>query len=257
MSKKKRTRRPSSAAPAAVAPVSGAAAETFEASPESDSEGSDTQATAEGGDTAQDASRDHVTEPTESTPTPTPIAEPRRASDDSRSDGPRLQQSGDAGAMPSWTMHESGDVRGVLIQVAGGRLLLPNATIAEVLSYAEPENTESGADWLLGRFRWRGWQLPLIAFSRLAGIGEDKPGLGSKVIVLKALSGERHTPFFAIVTQGFPRLVTVSRASLGVESRDGPLPPGVQAYVRLNDEPALLPDLAQIEEQLRQLHEAA
>ncbi|HEY4581526.1 MAG TPA: chemotaxis protein CheW [Lysobacter sp.] len=162
----------------------------------------------------------------------------------------------DTQPVASWTQ-QSGDIRGVLIQVGGGRLLLPNATIAEVLSYAEPEADGSGVDWMLGRFRWRGWQLPLIAFSRLAGIGDDTPGLGSKVTVLKALGGDLRTPFFAIVAQGFPRLVTVSRSALGVESQDVPLPSGVQAYVRLNDEPALLPDLIQVEQRLRELREAA
>lgn len=159
--------------------------------------------------------------------------------------------------VPSWSMSTSGDIRGVLIQVAGGRLLLPNATIAEVLSYAEPEPSGVSADWLLGRFRWRGWQLPLVAFSRLTGIGEDRPGLGSKVVVLKALGGDARTPYFALLTQGFPRLVTVSRAALGVDDADTPLPPGVQAFVRLNDEPALLPDLLHVESRLREVREAA
>lgn len=162
-----------------------------------------------------------------------------------------------AGASAGWVPHESGDIRGVLIQIGGGRLLLPNATIAEVLSYAEPEAVESAADWLLGRFRWRGWQLPLVAFSRLAGIGEEQPGLGSKVIVLKALGGDRRTPYFAILTQGFPRLVTVSRSALEVEADDGALPEAIQARVRLNDEPALLPDLLRIEQLLQADREAA
>jgi chemosensory pili system protein ChpC len=168
-----------------------------------------------------------------------------------------LQPAPGVSVQPTWGADDSGDIRGVLIQVAGGRLLLPNATIAEVLSYAEPEPDASGADWLLGRMRWRGWQLPLVAFSRLAGIGEDKPGLGSKVIVLKALGGDRRLPFFAVVTQGFPRLVTVSRTALSIESQDAPLPRGVQAFVRLNDEPALLPDLLQVEQQLHELRDAA
>ena len=42
-------------------------------------------------------------------------------------------------------------IRGVLIQVADARLLLPNATIAEVLSYADPDRVENAPDWLLGR----------------------------------------------------------------------------------------------------------
>ena len=139
------------------------------------------------------------------------------------------------------------DIRGVLIQVSGARLLLPNATIAEVLSFADPEPIADAPSWLLGRIRWRGWQLPLVAFSRLAGIGEEKGGLGSKVIVLKALGGNAKSPFFAVLTQGFPRLVTVSRSALVAEDDGEPLPSGVLARVLLNEDAALLPDLEQLE----------
>src|SRR3546814_1110489 len=103
------------------------------------------------------------------------------------------------------------DIRGVLIQVGGARLLLPNATISEVLSYADPEPVENAPEWLLGRIRWRGWQLPLVSFSRIAGLAEEQGGLGSKVAVLKALGGDAKLPPFAMLTQGFPRLVPVSR----------------------------------------------
>jgi chemosensory pili system protein ChpC len=139
------------------------------------------------------------------------------------------------------------DIRGVLIQIAGGRLLLPNATIAEVLSYADPDPIANAPEWLLGRMRWRGWQLPLIAFARLSGIAAEKGGLGSKVIVLKALGGDPKFPYFAVLTQGFPRLVTVSSDSLVEDETVGDLPTGVQARVLLNEDAALLPDLMQIE----------
>lgn len=143
----------------------------------------------------------------------------------------------------------SHDIRGVLIQVAGARLLLPNATIAEVLSYAEPDAIGNTPDWLLGRIRWRGWQLPLVSFARLSGIADEQGGLGSKVIVLKALGGDTRQPYFALLTHGFPRLVTVSRDALRAEEQDpAQLPPGIQARVLLNEDAALLPDLAQIEQ---------
>jgi chemosensory pili system protein ChpC len=147
------------------------------------------------------------------------------------------------------TTQAQADIRGVLIQVAGARLLLPNATIAEVLSFADPEPVANAPDWLLGRIRWRGWQLPLVAFSRLAGIAEEGGGLGSKVIVLKALGGDPKAPFFALLTQGFPRLVTVSEAALVTEETERSLlPAGVLARVLLNDDEALVPDLVQVEQ---------
>jgi chemosensory pili system protein ChpC len=146
----------------------------------------------------------------------------------------------------------SNDIRGVMIQVAGGRLLLPNATIAEVLSFADPDAVENTPDWLLGRIRWRGWQLPLIAFSRLSGIADEQGGLGSKVIVLKALGGDAKLPYFAVLTQGFPRLVTVSRDTVITDETDErALPTGVQARVLLNEDEALLPDLGQVEALIR------
>jgi chemosensory pili system protein ChpC len=152
----------------------------------------------------------------------------------------------------------SHDIRGVLIQIAGGRLLLPNATIAEVLSFADPDPVANTPDWLLGRIRWRGWQLPLIAFSRLSGIAEEKGGLGSKVIVLKALGGDAKTPYFALLTQGFPRLVTVSEDTVVADGGDDDLlPAGVQARVMLNEDNALLPDLERVEAMIGEALRAA
>lgn len=150
-------------------------------------------------------------------------------------------------------------IRGVLIQVAQARLLLPNATIAEVLSFATPEPVENAPAWLLGRIRWRGWQLPLLSFSRFAGLAEEQGGLGSKVIVLKALGGDARRPYFALLTQGFPRLVTVTEAALATLDADGEalLPPGVLARVRLNEDEAMVPDLEVLEDTLREALAAA
>lgn len=143
------------------------------------------------------------------------------------------------------------DIRGVLIQVEGTRLLLPNATIAEVLSFAAPDPVADAPDWLLGRIRWRGWQLPLVAFSRLAGISaEEQGGLGSKVVVLKTLGGDQKAPYFALLTQGFPRLVTVARSALVADAEQGDLPPAVLARLTLNEDAALLPDLGMVEAML-------
>jgi chemosensory pili system protein ChpC len=155
------------------------------------------------------------------------------------------------------TTTTSNDIRGVLIQIAGARLLLPNATIAEVLSFADPDPVPNAPDWLLGRIRWRGWQLPLVAFARLSGISSEQGGLGSKVVVLKALAANAKTPFFAVLTQGFPRLVTVSRNALVAEDEGEAVPTGVRARVMLNEDAALLPDLEQVEQMIGEALAAA
>ncbi len=144
-------------------------------------------------------------------------------------------------------MNAQRDIRGVLITVTQGRLLLPNASVAEVITFSDPEVVANAPDWLLGRVRWRGWRLPLMSFSRLAGWSNEDGQLGAKVAVLKALGGDPKMPFFAVLSQGFPRLVTVATSAL-VQSHDlKQLPLGVHSRVTLNDDPAVVPDLMSIE----------
>jgi chemosensory pili system protein ChpC len=70
--------------------------------------------------------------------------------------------------------------------------------------------------------------------------------------VLKALGGDAKLPHFALLTHGFPRLVTVSRDTLVVDNEGGELPDGVQARVLLNDDAALVPDIDRIEGSIRE-----
>jgi len=139
------------------------------------------------------------------------------------------------------------DIRGVLISVSQGRLLLPNASIAEVITFSEPEPVENAPEWMLGLIRWRGWRLPLLSFSRFAGWSDEEAAVGAKVVVLKALGGNPKLPYFAILSQGFPRLVTVSQDALLDSHSVKDLPLGIFSNVTLNGDPAAVPDLLSLE----------
>jgi chemosensory pili system protein ChpC len=138
------------------------------------------------------------------------------------------------------------DIRGVLISVNQGRLLLPNASVAEVITFSEPEPVENAPSWMLGQIRWRGWRLPLLSFSRFAGWSNEEGQIGAKVVVLKALGGNPKLPYFAVLSQGFPRLVTVAHSALS-ETGQKDLPVGIHSMVMLNDDAAAVPDLAGLE----------
>ena len=56
--------------------------------------------------------------------------------------------------------HSNDEIRGVLIQAGEHRLLLPNATVAEVLTRAPVEPIAGMPDWLPGRIDWHGWPVP-------------------------------------------------------------------------------------------------
>lgn len=139
------------------------------------------------------------------------------------------------------------EIRGVMIPVTGGRLLLPNATIAEVVSYVAPEKIDDAPDWLLGRLTWRGWRLPLFSFSMLSGAATEETTANAKVAILKGLSGNAKLPFVALLAQGFPRLTTIMPDLLISAGGEDERARGVRAHVLVRSDQAMIPDLQLIE----------
>ena len=144
------------------------------------------------------------------------------------------------------------NLRGVMIQVVGARVLLPNATIAEILTLVEPTPVDAAPDWLRGLISWHGWQVPLVAFSSMLGTGAPNLDLrGQRVLVLKALGGHPRMPYIAILAQGFPRLVQIEPSSIEAVERDDLLPEAPAFAGRFQDDDILVPDLDQLEAQIR------
>jgi chemosensory pili system protein ChpC len=149
-------------------------------------------------------------------------------------------------------MEISREIRGVMIPVTNGRVLLPNATVAEVITYSNPERIPNAPEWLLGRQSWRGWRLPLFSFSILTGLAHEEGYLGARVAVLKALGGHAKMPFIALLTQGFPRLTTITPDLLIPTGDENHPPVGVRNQVLVRDDHALIPDLNTIEDLMAQ-----
>lgn len=139
------------------------------------------------------------------------------------------------------------EIRGVMIPVTGGRVLLPNATVAEVITYTVPEAIEGAPPWLLGRLGWRGWRLPLFSLPILAGHASEEDTRNARVTVLKGLGGSSKTPFIAMLAQGFPRLTTITSELLITTGDNSELGTGVHSEVLVRDDHAVIPDLGTIE----------
>jgi len=56
------------------------------------------------------------------------------------------------------------EIRGVLIQAGNERVLLPNATVAEMMSRVPVQPVSDAPRWLVGEIGWHGWQVPLVSF---------------------------------------------------------------------------------------------
>ena len=136
-------------------------------------------------------------------------------------------------------------IRSVLIPVRGGRLLLPNATVSEVVLYRKPDALEGAPPWILGTIVWRGWRVPVISPVVLAERENEEDPSRANLAILKALGEHSHV---AVPARGVPRLTTVGPGD--VEAADSPEGNGVLRPVMINGEAADIPDLDEIQRRL-------
>lgn len=139
------------------------------------------------------------------------------------------------------------EIRGVLVPTGEERILLPNATVAEVMSRVQIESFADTSPWLLGQIQWYGWRVPLVSLARFSQLGDETLGQNNKAIVLKSLGGREDFPYWGLLTSAFPQLVSVPRDGLLADASEDALPIGVHMRVLLGDQHVLIPDLDAIE----------
>lgn len=146
------------------------------------------------------------------------------------------------------------EVRGVLLPIQSGQLLLPNATVAEVTGYQEPTAPKVGApDWLLGGFTWRQQLVPLVSFDALTGVTPEPAGNRARIAVCNTLNGDSSRPYIALLLRSIPHLVRISEENIApigeAESESSML---IQ-QVKVNGQVAVIPNLDLLEEALKDI----
>ncbi|MFO7763939.1 MAG: chemotaxis protein CheW [Wenzhouxiangellaceae bacterium] len=137
------------------------------------------------------------------------------------------------------------EIRSVLMPVTEAELLLPNASIAEIVAYSKPEPIGQAPEWLLGNVLWHGWQVPVVAFGTLTEQHPAEPVEGAKICITKSLIENDRMPYIGLLAQGFPRLVTVTEAAL-TEVPDSSAHIAIAGKVIIGDREAWVPDLDRI-----------
>lgn len=136
----------------------------------------------------------------------------------------------------------SQEIRSVIVPITEAEILIPNATVAEVMSFVEPQPIEDSPAWVLGSFLWRGWQVPLISFAVLTETTALESTRNARICVTKSLTGNDRMPYFAILAQAFPRLTTISDTGL-IEVPSSHKPIAVAGRLVIDEREVVVPDL--------------
>lgn len=143
------------------------------------------------------------------------------------------------------------EVRSVLIPLNELQLLLPNAVIAEVIGYQQPEPVEAGMpEWLIGRFSWRGVIIPVISFEGMLGDRVVLPGHRGRIMVMNTLGQHQKLTHIGLAVQAIPSLVRVNANNVAPVNTEDEFNPLIKQQVELDMNPATIPDLDEIERQV-------
>ncbi|MBA1148356.1 chemotaxis protein CheW [Ectothiorhodospiraceae bacterium WFHF3C12] len=151
-------------------------------------------------------------------------------------------------------------VRSLLVPISEYNLLLPGTLLAEVVSYVEPSplaGHSEDAPWILGMVSWRGQRVPLVALETLMFGHSNELGSRARIAVIKAVGNHRGMPYIGVLTQQIPRLITVHPDTIEpLDDSDVSGYAAIEAQVLVTGEPALIPDVEYLEQELyRRLYE--
>ncbi|MDF2446684.1 MAG: chemotaxis protein CheW [Moraxellaceae bacterium] len=142
----------------------------------------------------------------------------------------------------------TGTIACLITPVTGKQLLLPNVTVAEVVSANDRQPPpENAPEWHQGFVMWREMRIPVVAFE---GLNDNAaPREYERIAILSGISAQRDLPYYGIAVQGIPRLAKVKIAEL--EDLEGaPTGPMEFLKVRYAGELTVIPDLDALEARL-------
>jgi chemosensory pili system protein ChpC len=139
----------------------------------------------------------------------------------------------------------------LLVPLAGERLIVPRACVAEVIGYQPPAEMTNAPPWYAGLVSWSGRSVPVVSFEGAFGQTLPVVSTRTRIVVFHAPGGKLQSGYFGMLTQGFPQLVRVNADVVRPDpSRSFPERSPVICQVRMINETPLIPDLQRLEEMI-------
>ena len=139
-----------------------------------------------------------------------------------------------------------------VIPLQKSNLVLPNASVAEIIPYEPLRRLPDTPDWFLGFLSWRGVQVPVASFEMLT-VERASFSLVSvssaNLVILRVLGEGADFSYMAIVAQTLPRLVRVAPDELFATDEAPEKTELVKG--RLGDDLVSIPDLDFVESEIR------
>lgn len=129
------------------------------------------------------------------------------------------------------------------ISLEGASLLVPSATVAEVINPQYMSPIPFSQPWLKGVIGWRTLAVPVISYEvLLGGMAPTNPTAG-KIVILYPLNGRKEWEFFGVLTNMEPRPQSADGSQPIADNSELPDSPYVAAGIKVDGRVMIVPDL--------------
>ncbi|RDH82911.1 MAG: hypothetical protein DIZ80_11630 [endosymbiont of Galathealinum brachiosum] len=109
----------------------------------------------------------------------------------------------------------SEEIKCMILKINGDELLMPNASVAEIIPIKNIINVANKPAWMLGYLDWRGHSVPLVSFEAMGEVRMPSLASGNvKAAVLFSIGEDSNFPFMSILMQDAPSIINVKEADV-------------------------------------------
>ena len=145
-------------------------------------------------------------------------------------------------------------IKSIILTLKNELVVVPNAAVAEIISVQGVREVKDTPQWMLGKARWRGVELPVVSYEAAGGENAQAVNVNTQVAVMYSAneSGDKTYPYIGLAMHGVPHVSTFSREQIKVDEQASADHPMVAQKVRINGAAAGILDVYAIEEMLQQ-----
>lgn len=143
-------------------------------------------------------------------------------------------------------------IKSIILTLKNELVVVPNASVAEIISVQDVREVEDSPRWMLGKARWRGVEVPVVSYEAAGGDDAQAVNINTQVAVMYSVSEDSEYPYVGLAMHGVPHVSTFSRDQIRTDEQASSEHPMVAQKVRINGAAAGILDLFAIEEMLQQ-----
>jgi len=129
------------------------------------------------------------------------------------------------------------------VPLEGMTLLVPSASVAEVVNPSNLTAVPFSEPWLLGVVGWRTLAVPVVSFEALLGAPAPASHAGGKILIFYPMSGRKDWEFYGVLATAEPRPQALDGSQPAVSEGELPDSSYIASGLKIANQSMLIPDL--------------